>query len=299
VDTASQRVTVSVTEGKVRSDLELLIPPRAKLELNGKETILNQLRTDDRVEVTHLLDPAGRQGHIAAALGAWRREDLVAHVDKYDAEAGRLSAHMGRPDGPLRSFAVNEETNITLASGDPLPATELKSGDYIRISADTHAYTVVVTRDQQQALGAILSIDVPGRSLVVRQDRGGETLTLHVPETCPITLSQQPAQLADLRPEFDRVTAQYIPGESSALTASAVDVVRAVRHDRWGAIISTRAYADRDLTPLNFATQDGQLLHDVLISHYAFDPAWLQNLMDQNMAKVRETLGEELSRVGP
>ena len=114
IDTAENRITVAVTDGKVRTDLEMDIPPRVKLQLNGHETILNQLRVEDRVEVTHLLDPSGRRGHIAAALSAWRKEDLVAHVEQFDAATSKLTAHMGRPDGPLRSFVVDSETRITL-----------------------------------------------------------------------------------------------------------------------------------------------------------------------------------------
>jgi serine/threonine-protein kinase len=303
VDTAGERVTVAVTDGKVRTDIDMSIPPRAELQLNGAATILNQLRMDDRVEVTFLLDPSGRKGHIAAALSAWRREDLVAHVEKFDAETSRLTAHMGRPDGPLRSFAIDGETRITQASGEMLTAAELQPGDYIRISADTHAYTVIVTRNQQQAVGSIIAVNEPNRLLVVRKDAGGEIVNLEVPIECPITLSQQPAQLSDLRAEFDRVTAHYGAGSGgtgsgSTSTATSIDVVRPARHDRWGAILSTRAYADRDLTPLTYSTEDGQLLHDVLISHYANDPAWLLNLMDQNMAKVRESLASELASVG-
>ncbi|MCA9056169.1 MAG: serine/threonine protein kinase, partial [Planctomycetaceae bacterium] len=266
VNTAAERVTVGVMEGKVRSDLDMYVPPRAKVELNGKPTILNQLRTEDRVEVTHLLDPAGRHGHIAAALSAWRKEDLVAHVDHFDAETNRLIAHMGRPDGPTRQFAVTDETRISLADGTSLAPTELQAGDYIRITADTHAYDVVVTRNQEQAIGAVIAVNEANRLLVVRQDQGGQIVNLEVPENCPITLSQRPASLGDLRAEFDRVTAHYSPGEGGTPQASAIDATRPSRHDRWGAVISTRAYNDRDLAPLDYATQDGQLLYDTLLS---------------------------------
>ena len=298
VNTADERVTIGVMEGKVRSDLDMSVPPRAELHLNGKPTILNQLRAGDRVEVTHLLDPAGQQGHIAAAISGWRKEQLVAYVDQFDADASRLSAHMGRPDGPLRHFAVDDETRMSLADGTTLTPEGLQAGDYIRITADTHAYEVIVTRDQEQAVGAIIAVNAASRLLVVRKDRGGEIVNLEVSEDCPITLSQQPAQLGDLRPEFDKVTAHYTAGEGSTAPASAIDATRPPRHDRWGAIISTRAYNDRDLAPLAYATQDGQVLYEVLLSHYAFDPAWLLNLMDQNMAKVRETIAGELNNVG-
>src|SRR5690606_40673045 len=57
IDTAENRVTVAVTEGKVRSDLDMYLPPRAKLALNGQPTILNQLRVQERVDATHIIDP--------------------------------------------------------------------------------------------------------------------------------------------------------------------------------------------------------------------------------------------------
>lgn len=302
VDPANERVTVAVVDGKVRSDLDMFLPSRAELTLNGKPTILNQLRENDRVEVTHLVDPAGRKGHIAAVVSAWRKEELVAHVAEFDAAKQQLVAHMGKPDGPLRHFAVDGQTRVSLVSGESLTPADLQPGDYIRITADTHAYDVVVTRNQEQAVGAVLAVNESSRLLVVRQDAGGAIVNLQVPEGCPITLAHQPAALGDLRPEFDQVTVHYSAagdaGSGSVLTASAVDVVRPARHDRWAAILSTRAYTDRDLPPLNYATQDGQLLHDVLLSHYACDPAWTVSLMDQNMDKVRSTLAAELERLG-
>jgi tRNA A-37 threonylcarbamoyl transferase component Bud32 len=302
IDPANERVTVAVTDGKVRSDLDMFLPARTTPQLNGKSSILNQLRVGDRVEVTHLVDPAGRRGHIAAALSAWRKEDLVAHVASFDPEKQLLTAHMGRLDGPLRHFAVDGETRVSLATGEPLTPLDLQEGDYIRLTADTHAYNVIVTRNQERVIGAVIAVNEPSRLLIVRKDEGGAIFNLQVPEACPITLSQQPAQLGDLRPEFDKVTVHYAsaPDETTTgtLTASSIDAVRPPRHDRWAAIISTRAYNDRDLTQLGYATQDGQLLHDVLLSHYACDPAWVATLMDQNMAKVRETLATELARLG-
>lgn len=299
VNTAEGRVTVAVTEGKVRADLDLYIPPRAKLQLNGQPTILNQLRPDDRVEVTHLLDPAGRRGHIAAALSAWRREQgLKAYIDRFDPAAKKLFARMGTPDGPVRQFSLDETTRLRLATGDPLRPEDLQAGDYAQLTADTHAYEIVVTRHLERAAGAVIAVNPSRGLLTVQTDAGGQLLNLMIGPDCPITLGQKPARLEDLRPEFDRVTVHYSPAESSVLTAAAVDAVRPPRHDRWGAILSTRAYSDRALSPLRYATEDGQLLYDVLISRYAFDPPWLLNLMDQNMGKVRQTLTEELRRVG-
>jgi serine/threonine protein kinase len=298
VDTAASRITVAVTEGKVRSDLEMLVPSRATLRLNGDETRLNQLRADDRIEVVHLLDPAGLRGHIAASIDVWRREDLIAFVASVDAEKNLLVARMGRPDGEPRTFQLTGETRIVQNTGETLTAAQLQPGDYISLSADTHAYDITVTRDQQRASGAIIALNEATGVLVLRKDDGGDILTLQIDDECRITIGSTPASLADLRTEVDKLTVHFVAGSGDTKRAASIDAVRPAKIDRWAAVVATRAYNDRSLPPLRYSTDDEELLGDVLLSRYAFDADWLLRLTDQNVDKVRESLTEGIDRAG-
>jgi serine/threonine protein kinase len=298
IDPAGNRIVVAVQEGRVRTDLDMQLPPRATLELNGKPAFLNQLRPDDRVEVRHLLDPAGRKGHIAAGLQAWRKEELVAYVDHVDAEKNELFAHMGKPDGDVRRFLLGDETRVALGTGEALAIADLQSGDRLKLTADTHAYDITVMRDQQRISGVIIALNEASGLVVVRADGTGDIVNLQAGPNCQITLGQSPAVLGDLRQEFDQVTAHYTTGEGGLATATAIDAVRPPRHDRWGAVLGTRAYVDGTVAPLPYATQDAQLLRDTLLARYAFDSAWLPSLVDQNMGEARQALAEGLSRAG-
>lgn len=296
VDPVANRVTVGILEGRVRTDVDMVIPPRATLELNGRRALFNQLRPDDRVEVSHLLDPAGRKGHIAASLQAWRKESLVAYVDHVEAEDGYLFARMGQPDGNVRRFLTGDDTTIRLSTGESMALADLQPGERLMLVADTHAYDVQVMREQEQLRGYIMSVDPDAGKLEIRT-QAGKVIRLEAEPDTVVSLGQQPAVLDDLRPEIDRVTV-HAKEEAGQRIATAIDATRPSRHDRWGAVIATRAYIDRTLTPLRFATQDGQRLADVLLSRYAFDPEWLIRLNDENMAEVRSEVQQGLGQVG-
>ncbi len=300
IDSANNRLLVSVQDGKVRSDLDMLVPKRAKITINGNPAQWNALREGDRLEVVHLIDPAGLRGIIAEEVRAWRKEQLTAFFHRLEktGAANELFAHMGKPDGDIRKFTLAPDANIKLSTGDPISPEDLAPGDYLRILADTHIYELTVTRNQTRTEGTILAINEPGQLLIVREDKTGKVINLKVGQDTQIALGGTPATLADLRPEFDDVITHSIPSGSEAAMATSIDAIRGPRRDRWAAIIGTKAYLDRDISPLRYSTDDAQWLRGLFLSRYAFDPRFLLLLIDANMLQVRKELQNELAKVG-
>ncbi|MEZ6065273.1 MAG: serine/threonine-protein kinase [Planctomycetaceae bacterium] len=242
VDTAESRVTIGITEGKFRDDLSMFVPTRAEIALNGDDKArLLELRPNDRVRVTYLLDPEGRRGHIVDGIEAWRKQELVAYVAEVDAAENVLTARMNSADGALRTYKLTPETRCYLGSGgQSMQPVDLRPGDYVRIDGDLYASEIIVNRDSERITGAAIALNDSSRVLVLRTDEKGEIMTFQVSADAPVTLGGTPADFEDLRQETDRLTIHYAKDASGKLLATAIDATRPARLDRWVGIISTR-----------------------------------------------------------
>ncbi len=297
LDSGAGLVTVAVNDGPVRDDLSMRVPERAKLTLNGEKAALRELAVGDNVDVAHVLDPARKLGHIVSALSARRRGESTWFVDRVDLQENRLHLTAGKGSSRVRDIAFAADCAISLKSGETLQKGDLRPGDRLLIDADTEAHRIVVTREDLQAAGVIVSVDESGRRLVVK-DAAGKQYTFTVPENADLTLGLQPARLGDYRPEIDSVTVSYNEAADGTLTAASVDVNRGRKHDRWGLLIGTQSYADRALSPLMTPTADAQLVYEALVNRYAMDPAWGVRLLDQNRTDVAGELQKLLGGAG-
>ncbi len=297
IDTAEGCIVVDIADGRVRNTLDLFIPPRTRIQLNDRPARLHELHIDDRVNLSHLLDPTGRRGHIAASLQAWRRQELVAFVDQVDIDAQELSVHMGRPDGQLRRFQILADTTLVSSTAVPLQWDDLAPGDRIRLIGDTRVYHIVVSRDQQRIDGVLTKMDVDAGRISVKVNRPLREVELAVLPTTQIMLGQSSANLEDLRTEFDRLTVHYQQEGDDLPQTTTIDAVRPERHDRWAAVIGTGGYIDRSISTPPHATKDAELLRTVLVSRYALDPDWTLLLSDENVQTIRRELKDELARV--
>lgn len=297
IDSGGRRITVAVSAGKVRDDLVMQVPDRAKLSLNGQPTSLRELALDDRVSVRHVLDPAGKQGHIASDVSVLRRMEMSAFVDSVDDEQNALHVSFGRGSAKKQTIPFAEDCEIVLKSGEALDRSELRPGDRLTITADTQVHRIVVTREDLQASGTVASVDEAARTLEITLSDGSKrNFTVH--DTCALTLNIEPAALGDLRPRIDTVTVGYSEAADGSFQAGSIDVHRGVQHDRWAIVIGTQSYTDRSLTPLPHATADAQLVYESLVKRYAMDRDWAVRLLDENRDEAHREIERRLGAIG-
>ena len=298
VDTAENRVTVAVTEGSIRDDLVMHVPDRAEVLINNEPAELRELSEDDSVEVTHLLDPAGKLGHVASRLSAYHRRELTAFIEEVDLEQNELHLSYGESISRKEVLPFASNAEIVMRTGEAVEMSELRPGDRVTVTADVLIYKLVVTREGQQLNDAeIAGIDLSARQLsVLNAER--QQMTFQVPEDADITLELEAADLSELRSEIDTVTVTYSEATDGTLTAGSVDARRGILHNRWGLVVGTQAYADRSLTPLQYTTADAQLVDETLRKRYATDPSWALRLLDENRNEARDEIQQHLARVG-
>lgn len=297
VDAAAHRVTVAVQSGAVRDDLVMEVPERANLILNGRDVELRELAIDDSVEVRHVLDPAGRLGHILSDLTARRLEEFSAFVERVDVDADELHLAFGRGSSEVRTLPFAEEVAIVFKSGQTLEKSELRPGDRLTVRADDQIRRITVTREDLQLMGTVASLDESGPTLVVN-DAQGKKHTFLVQPDADITLGLQPAKLTELRPEIDSVTVSYSEEPDGSFIAAAIDAHRGTRHDRWALIIGCQAYDDRNVSRLPNAVADAQLVYESLVNRYAMDDQWTLRLLDRSRNDLQQQVEQFLGEIG-
>lgn len=297
VDPVARKIVVAVQEGPVRDDLSLDVPERTRLRLNAAPAKLSELAVGDAVEIRHVLDPAGKIGHILNDLTARRRSEFPAFVDRFDADKRELHLSFGKGGGPVRVLPLADDAQLTHKSGAPLNPAELRPGDRLTVDADDRVHRAVVIRDDLQLSGIVAAIDAAARSIGIKTG-DGTVHRLTVPRDAEITLGLQPATLDDLRIEIDTLTVSYREAPDGGKQASAIDAHRGKRHDRWGLLIGTQAFADRGVARLPYAVSDAQLVFESLTNRYAMDPDQTSRLLDRNRNDALRDIQRFLEQVG-
>ncbi len=300
IDLASRNLTLARTQGTVRDDLVLQLPQeepldRGILELNGKPARLRDLAAGDQVEVKHVLDPAGRRGHLLSHLSAFREQEVTGFVQEINPLDRTLTVSFGRGStSSSATYPLAADCQIeTKAGGELLLLGDVQQGDRITMLLDTEIRKLVVDRESLELTGTVSAVDATARMLVVKTD-DGVLQTISVPADADLVLNLQPATLDDLRRQIDSVTVRFSDEGESGKTAKSIDAHRGTKPDRWAVLIGTEAYNDRSLTPLPFAVDDAQLLGESLINRYAFDRKRMTRLLDENLQEVRAGLSDAL-----
>ncbi|MBL8849196.1 MAG: serine/threonine protein kinase [Planctomycetaceae bacterium] len=298
VDPAAHKIVIAVKEGPIRDDVSLDVPEGAKLQLNAAQVPLSELAEGDVVEIQHVLDPAGQIGHILSDLAAKRRAEFAAFVESVDMGRREMHLSFGRGGGPVRVLPLADDAEIAHKSGETLSLDQLRPGDRLTVDADDRIHKLVVTREDLQLSGTLAAIDPAQRTLDVQLPDGTRSV-LTVSADAEVTLGLQPANLDDLRLEIDSVTVSYRESPDGGREALAVDVHRGKRHDRWGLLIGTQAFADRAVARLPYAAADAQLVFESLTNRYAMEPDWTSRLLDRNRTDASREATRLLDQVGP
>lgn len=295
LDAGAGQITVSIISGRLKDELSMHVPARAKISLNGKPATLKEIRLGDRLEVEHLLDPTGTKGELISRLDALRAEEAAGFIEAIDLTNRVLILTEGRGQKSGRQLTLAPEATLTFASGQPLKLEDLHIGDRVSVKADTLIRSVVVTRGDTTEQGLFIEWRADN-TFLMRTDSGNKIVLTTTPET-DVRLGQDRVTINDLRPEIDRLSVTIHSTESGVQTATAIDATRGVRHDRWAIIIGNGAFDDRTLTPLPHLTTDAQSLHRTLLGRYAVDPKWSALVLDPDVQAVRDEFQRLLPQV--
>lgn len=295
VDATAGRLTISVESGRLRDDVPMYVPARTVVKLNGEISKLDQARVGDRVEVTHLLDPTGQQGHLVSQLRLLRPVEIAAYLDAVEADGKTLvvTDTIGKPGN--RKFTLAEEVTLQFADGQTLLVKDLVQGDRLAIVADESVRSLTVTRGDGSDQGVFLENRDDGTCLI-RSDTGNEVLLTITPET-DIRLNQSPAQAADLRAQSDRVQVTFHTAQNGDRMAKSIDATRAIKHDRWSLVIGNGTFEHKAVPQLSYAVSDAESLHRTLSQRYAVDPDWNLLLVDRDAESFREEFQKFLPQV--
>ena len=295
LDAGAGLLIAAIQSGRLRDELSMHVPPRARIRLNGQPAILKEIHAGDRIEVEHLLDPTGSKGELISTLEAFRAEDLAGFVESIDLPQRTLTISEVRGQKGGRVLPVAADAVLTFTSGEPLAFDAIRAGDRISVQVDTVIRKAEVTRGDITEQGALLEVR-KDNTILIRANTGNEIL-LKVPKDVDVRLGQDRVTIDSLRPQYDTLNVTIHNSESGEQTAKAIDASRPPKHDRWAIVIGNGAFDDRTLTPLPYITTDAQSLHRTLLGRYAVDPKWSALVLDKDARTVREELQHMLAQV--
>ncbi len=156
VDASVGKLTISVESGRLRDEFPMYVPARTVVKLNGEISKLDQARVGDRVEVTHLLDPTGQQGHLVSQLRLLRPVEVAGYLEAVEGDGKSLvvTDTFGKPGN--RKFTLAEDVTIQFFDGQTLLVKDLVKGDRLAIRADEVVRSLTVTRGDQTDQGVFL-----------------------------------------------------------------------------------------------------------------------------------------------
>ena len=295
LDAGAGLLIAAIQSGRLRDELSMHVPPRARIRLNGQPATLRDIHAGDRIEVEHLLDPTGSKGELISTLEAFRAEDLAGFVESIDLPQRTLTISEVRGQKGGRVLPVAADAVLTFTSGEPLAFDAIRAGDRISVQVDTVIRKAEVTRGDITEQGALLEVR-KDNTILIRANTGNEIL-LKVPKDVDVRLGQDRVTIDALRPQYDTLNVTIHNSESGEQTATAIDASRPPKHDRWAIVIGNGAFDDRTLTPLPYITTDAQSLHRTLLGRYAVDPKWSALVLDKDAGTVREELQRILAQV--
>jgi Cu/Ag efflux protein CusF len=224
VDPQGSKLTITMNDPQPQN-VPMYVPDGAKLLLNGQTARLEDLLPDDRVEVSHLLDTQGRAPRDVIKLEARRTKALtgfVREIKRQDGEVWLYVDHLGT----VTPLEFGDDCRVTINhqsedEGKKYAPLDLKKGDRVQVSYDTHVLSVDATRRQSFTGATLRKIDQSSREIRVQPDNA-EAVTLAIGDKCEILRDEKPADFTDLR-EGDVLDITFTPQTDAPGVAYTID----------------------------------------------------------------------------
>jgi hypothetical protein len=193
--------------------------------LNGKPATLEDLKPDDRIEVSHLKDTQGRAARDVIRLDARRTLSLAGFVKEIVSRDGNLWLYVDhlRTITPLE-FGTNCRVTIngqTDEEGRKYAPGDLKEGDRVEVSYDTNVISAAAVRRKSFTGATLKKIDQSSREIFIQPDNA-PAVTLAIGAKCIITREDSKADFTDLR-ESDVLDIAFEPQTDAPGLANTID----------------------------------------------------------------------------
>lgn len=225
VDPKGSKLTVTLVADPQPMDVPMYVPAGAKLFLNGRTATLEELNPDDRIDVSHLKDTQSRAARDVIRLDARRTLSLtgfIKEVKPLDDDLWLYVDHL-RTVTPL---VFGKDCRITIngqaeEEGRKYAPLDLKNGDRVHVSYDTHVLSIVASRRQSFTGATLKKIDQSAREIFVQPDNA-EPATLAIGDKCEIMREDKKADFTDLR-EGDVLDITFTPQTDAPGVAFTID----------------------------------------------------------------------------
>lgn len=225
VDPKGSKLTATLVADPQPQDVPMYVPAGAKLFLNGRSATLEELTPDDRIDVSHLKDTLGRAARDVIQLNARRTLSLTGFIKEIVPRDDQLWLYVDH----LRTVtpvAFGKECRITVngqseEEGRKYAPGDLKKGDRVQVSYDTHATSVVAMRRQSFTGATLKKIDQSSREIFVQPDNV-DLVTLAIGDKCEIIRDDKKAEFTDLR-EGDVLDITFTPNTDAPGVAHTID----------------------------------------------------------------------------
>lgn len=227
VDPAANTLVATLAADPHPQDVPMYVTERAKLFLNGRIATIEDLKPDDRIEVEHILDTAGRAARDVIRLDARRNVDLIGFVREVKEQDDKLWLNVEK-HGVVTPLEFGKPCLVTVngkESGErgAFSPTDLKPGDRVVVTHDTQISAVVAERRGRQT-GVLVKIEPSAHEILLRADDGAE-VRFTIPEECRILVEDHAAVFDDLR-KFDKLEVTFDEHGDGLRAAQTIDARR-------------------------------------------------------------------------
>ena len=298
-------LTADLGDGKTK-ELVIDVPQNLKISFNGQAELegqpvkLTDLQLGDRVVVHHLGKEAGREATELWIERVVPAEGTIAEV-KTDAAKNEQSLRLNvgtnekpqlieLPCAPDCEVTINERR---LVNNQVLKPSDLKPGDKVKVDHDAHIVKVSAYRIIPDT-GAITAIEPGALSAMVQP--ANQVTRYTVGPNCPITFNGEAIKLTDLH-NGDNVTVTHTAIDGINPEALSVTVQRPVDATRRAIVVGNQNYDSRSVTRPEFAVEDANLVHKMLVGRYQVPPGQALQLIDENRARLEQAVPEFLGRI--
>ena len=300
IDKASRQFTLAVgSEGKL---VDIRVPDSARIRLNDRETsqgkpvTFGDLRQGDQVTVQHVADDLQpeKEGRAASSLSVLREMTSEGTIREVDRRQLILETAGRKPE----SWPFKEKAAIWINGADkredqsPLRPADLKAGEKVRVTHDTHITRVDV--DRVIELSGIVQTAGPKMLEVRGKDK---TIPFLLDAQTKITLAGEPAEATDVRTGDLADVSHKSPLNAPNPLALTVTARRPPDRSRWALLIGIQKYDDAKLSGLTAPAADARLLQETLLKRQGVPPSQTLLLEDVSLVRLKEGIPAFLDQV--
>jgi eukaryotic-like serine/threonine-protein kinase len=293
-------------DGKTK-DLMIVVPQNLKIAFNGQTELagqpvkLSDMQPGDRVEAHHLGTESGREATELWIERVVPAEGTIVEVKTDPARNEQsLRINVGTNESPqLIELPCAPDCEVTindrrLVNNQVLKPSDLKPGDKVSVAHDAHIVKANAHRILHDTCN-VTAIEANALSAVAQP--AGKLTRYAVGPNCPITLNGAAVTLADLH-NGDTIDIAHTAIDGNNPEALSVAAQRPVDPMRRAIVVGNQNYDSRSVTRPEFAVDDANLVHKALVGRYQVAPGQDLLLIDENRARLEQSIPEFLSRIG-